>query len=143
MDYLLKEYRSRRSLVFKMVQSQDNSRLSDFLEWLDTHEITAAILSEIENNPKVTEAISDMSEASPEHSELAALSLTSKPEFIVFWGLQLMREIASGKSIRRILRISFDGGINPLYNDSIEDEKWWMRSWKHTSNQHLTILRRS
>jgi len=114
MDYLLKEYRSRRSLVFKMVQSQDNSRLSDFLEWLDTHEITAAILSEIENNPKVTEAISDMSRGIAEHSELAALSLTSKPEFIVFWGLQLMREIASGKSIRRILRFHLMEALSPI-----------------------------
>lgn len=91
MNKTLDEFRNRRSFVTNMNFKESKSRLSGFVDWLDTNEATATIMSGIENNDKVIEILKKSSYQTPPQ--------TSSLEEVVQIGLYFLRQVKAGKEI--------------------------------------------
>ena len=57
MDNMLEELKHRRAFVSNMNYEEANSRLTGFLNWLDSNETTAAIISEMKDDIKVAKML--------------------------------------------------------------------------------------
>jgi len=91
MQKLLDEFRNRRSFITNMNYRESRSRISGFLDWLDSNEITATIVSNIEDNDKADAILKKAHYNDPPE--------VSSPEDVLQIGINFMRRVKSGQEL--------------------------------------------
>src|SRR5262245_4555175 len=91
MGKLLDEFHRQRLFVTNMNFGESSSRISGFMDWLEANEITASVISEIEDDNKVIEIL--------KKSDYNKPPTVSSPKEVVQIGIYFMRQVKSGKEI--------------------------------------------
>ena len=91
MGKILDEFRRQRLFVTNMNYGESRSRIAGFLDWLNSNDVTASIISEIENDGKVIEILNKSDYQNP--------PVVSNPEEVVQIGIYFMRQVKTGKEI--------------------------------------------
>lgn len=104
MENLLEEFYRRRALIRNLNYEESQSRLSGFLDWIESNEETFAMLTQLENDQRAEELLKE--------AEWKKAPQVSSLEEIIYIGIYLLREVKAGKNL---WSISMGYGIHPSY----------------------------